>query len=117
MAVEGLSVLVAGACASGDPHHTSRALRARLPSPPLSAQLCSGVSLENGTCIRPTVTLIAYYLPIRHVWVQQRPSYQQGRYDVQYSAYPPTRATDAGTMEVYQQCFSKDSLYQVYCIF
>ena len=84
-------------------------------SPPPLCLLSSaqGVSLENGTCIRPTVTLIAYYLPIRHVWVQQRPSYQQGRYDAQYSAYPSTHATDVGTLEVYQQCFSKEK-YIVY---
>ena len=74
----GLGVLLAASGASGDPQHTSRALRARLP-PSLCLLLSSarGVSRENGTY---TVTLIAYYLPIRHVWAQ-RPSYQQDRYD------------------------------------
>ena len=93
----GLGVLLAASGASGDPQHTSRALRARLPPLPLSAR---GVSKENGTCRRSTVTLIAY-LPIRHVWAQRPSSYQQTRYDAKCSVHPSTDAADAGTTEVY----------------
>ena len=89
------------------------------PLPPLSAQLCSGCELgkwhlykaychthcilsANSSCLGSTTPFI---------------STLQGRYDAQYSAYPSTHATDVGTLEVYQQCFSKDSLNQVYSIF
>ena len=77
----GLGVLLAASGASGDPQHTSRALRARLPPSLCLLSSARGVSRENGTCRRSTVTLIAYYLPICHVWAQRPSSYQQVWYD------------------------------------